>query len=239
MEKIKTRINKSILLAEYTDGIRFGTDALLLADFVSSRGRCIDLGAGSGIIGLLLLSSGKAKSIDGIEIQKEYVEIAEENAAENGFSDSYRAVCRDISHLNEFTAGEYDYCVSNPPYLKMDSGFVNPSDHMNIARREVLCNVDDVCAAASKSVKSGGNVYVVYRADRVDSLLFSLKKHALQPKRLRVICPSPSKKPSLVLVEAKKDAAEGMIFESIFYIYEDNTHTEYSEQMKRVYGEFQ
>lgn len=238
METIITKVNRSILLSEYTDGIRFGTDALLLADFVSGRGKCIDLGAGSGIIGLLLLSSGKAGSVDGIEIQPQYVSLATDNALRNGFSHAYTAIQRDITHLNQFPAGEYDYCVSNPPYLKADSGFNNESGALNIARREVLCKIDDICAAASRSVKSGGNVYIVYRADRLDSLLFSLKKHSLQPKRLRVICPSAGKKPSLVLVDAKKDAAEGMVFENIFYIYTDATHSEYSEEMKKIYGDF-
>lgn len=238
MEIIKTKVNKSLLLSEYTDGIRFGTDALLLADFVSSGGKCLDLGAGSGIIGLLLLSSDKVKTVAGAEIQEQYVRLAAENAKENGFGDRYTALCRDIKALSEFEAGEYDICVSNPPYLKNDCGFDNRSAALNIARREVMCTIDDVCAAASRSVKSGGNVYMVYRADRVDSLLFSLKKHSLQPKRLRVICPSKDKKPSLVLVDAKKDAAEGMVFESVFYIYDDASHTVYSEQMKKIYGEF-
>ena len=238
MEIITTRVNKSILLSEYADGIRFGTDALLLADFVNSRGRCIDLGAGSGIIGLLLLASGKAVSVDGIEIQKQYVSLAAQNALSNGFSENYTAVERDITHIHRFPAGAYDYCVSNPPYLKAGSGFDNLSEAMNIARREVLCTVDSVCAASSKSVKSGGNVYMVYRADRLDSLLYSLKKHRLQPKRLRIICPSAEKKPSLVLVDAKKDAAEGMVFENVFYIYKDNLHTEYSDEMKKIYSDF-
>lgn len=238
MEMIKTKVNRSILLSEYTDGIRFGTDALLLADFVSGRGKCIDLGAGSGIIGLLLLSAGKTKCVDGIEIQPQYVALATQNATENGFHDCYTAVQRDITHLNEFPAGEYDYCVSNPPYLKSDSGYNNDSQALNIARREVLCKIDDICAAASRSVKSGGNVFIVYRADRLDSLLHALKKHSLQPKRLRVVCPSAGKKPSLVLVDAKKDAAEGMVFENIFYIYTDAAHSEYSEEMKKIYGDF-
>lgn len=238
MEMITTKVNRSIILSEYTDGIRFGTDALLLADFVASRGKCIDLGAGSGIIGLLLLASQKAACVDGIEIQDKYVALAEQNAANNGFSNQYNAVCRDISQLKQFESGVYDYCVSNPPYLKASSGFDNTSEAMNIARREVLCTIDSVCAAASRSVKSGGNVYMVYRADRVDALLYPLKKYSLQPKRLRVICPSMGKKPSLVLVDAKKDAAEGMVFESIFYIYKDNLHSEYSDEMKKIYSEF-
>ncbi len=238
MDIIKTKVNKSIVLSEYAEGIRFGTDALLLADFVSARGKCIDLGAGSGIIGLLLLSCGKAKSVHGVEIQPDYVALAAQNALQNGFEKEYAAVERDISSVKDFPCGEYDFCVSNPPYLKAESGYGNLSPALNIARREVLCNIDHVCAAASRSIKSGGYTYIVYRADRLDALLYSLKKHSLQPKRLRVICPSVGKKPSLVLAEAKKDASEGMVFESVFYIYADNSHTAYSPEMNKIYGEF-
>lgn len=239
MKTLVTKVNKSIVLTEYDNGIRFGTDALLLADFASGRGDCIDLGAGSGIIGLLLLAAGKAKNVSGIEIQPDYVSLCRENAFANGFSEHYTAIHRDICAITEFTAGTFDYAVSNPPYLKADSGFDNLSSPMNIARREILCNIDSVCAAASRSIKSGGNFYVVFRADRLDSLIYALKNHSMQPKRIRLVCPSVGKKPSLVLVDAKKDASEGMVFESVFYIYKDSSHTEYSDEMKNIYGNFE
>lgn len=43
-----TRINAHLTLREYRGGIRYGTDALLLASFVRGgrRARCADLGTG-------------------------------------------------------------------------------------------------------------------------------------------------------------------------------------------------
>lgn len=72
-----TVINSRLRLSEYTEGIRFGTDALLLAAFVSgsARKRCVDLGTGSGVIPLLLLSAGKCGRACGIEIQLSLIHI--------------------------------------------------------------------------------------------------------------------------------------------------------------------
>ena len=52
-----TRINAHLTLREYRGGIRYGTDALLLASFFRGgrRARCADLGTGCGVIPLLLL----------------------------------------------------------------------------------------------------------------------------------------------------------------------------------------
>ena len=87
-----TKINADIILREPEGGIRFGTDALLLADFAFGslrRGKCIDLGTGSGVIPLLLLALGCKTDFVGLELQEKYALVAAENARENGFSDKF------------------------------------------------------------------------------------------------------------------------------------------------------
>ena len=68
------RINARLTLREHRSGIRYGTDALLLASFVRGRrnAKCADLGTGCGVIPLLLLASGRcgeARGGDGHRIQ--------------------------------------------------------------------------------------------------------------------------------------------------------------------------
>ena len=51
---------------------RVSTDSMVLADFCrDAGGRGLDLGCGCGTLGLLLLGSGVAGSVCGIEIQPE------------------------------------------------------------------------------------------------------------------------------------------------------------------------
>ena len=69
-------VNDSLELIQNTDGLTFGTDALLLAGYIEGRHRSgIELGGGTGIISMLLLTRGKVDSITAIEIQDEYAEL--------------------------------------------------------------------------------------------------------------------------------------------------------------------
>ena len=52
-------VNERITLIQKKDGLTFGTDAFLLASFIKPRksGRALELGAGTGIISLLIASA--------------------------------------------------------------------------------------------------------------------------------------------------------------------------------------
>ena len=142
------KINADILLNEPIGGIRFGTDALLLADFASNmrKGLCIDLGTGSGVIPLLLLAAGCKTDFRGLELQPDYAKIAQENAESNNFSDRFKVICGSAENVREiFVSGSADYVITNPPYMRIDCGNNNESTALNIARREVravlICSV--------------------------------------------------------------------------------------------------
>ena len=137
---ITNKINADIILNELESGIRFGTDALLLADFASNakKGLCIDLGTGSGVIPLLMLASGSNASFIGLELQPEYANIASENAKSNGYGDRFRIINGDAADYKSlFESGRADYVVTNPPYMRADCGAENASDALNVARREI------------------------------------------------------------------------------------------------------
>ena len=54
-------VNDSLKLIQETDGLTFGTDALLLAGFIKGKYKYgCEFGSGSGIISMLLLTRGKA-----------------------------------------------------------------------------------------------------------------------------------------------------------------------------------
>ena len=144
----------------------------------------------------------------GIEIQPRYAELAQKNADDNGLGDRFKAVCGDAKEPQGlYPAGEADFVVSNPPFMKASSGKHNDTEAKTIARHEEFLPPDALCAAASLYVKYGGSFYVVYRPERICTLITAMKAHGLEPKR---ICfAGATEKCSLVLVEAKKGGAEG------------------------------
>lgn len=213
MRKTKTtEINFGIKLTEFTDGLLFGTDALLLSRFVrgGKHKRGVDIGAGSGPISLILLAEGKAADMTGVEIQPDYALLSEENARRNGFEGRYRAICGDARDIKSLLPAERaDFVVSNPPFMRASAGSHNASLSKSIARHEEYLPPEDLCAAAAYLLRYGGSFYVVYRPERICTLISFLKKYALEPKR---ICFAVSGgKACLVMAEAKKGGAEGAV----------------------------
>ncbi len=238
---IKNKINGELTIVEPTGGIRFGTDALLLADFAraAKRGHCIDLGTGSGVIPLLMLASGSNADFSGLELQPEYAKIAQENADNNGYGDRFKVICGNASDYKSlFESGRADYVVTNPPYMRIDCGGQNESTPLNIARREVFGGIDLFCEAASWCLKSGGSFFAVYRPDRLVNLLCAMRSNRIEPKRLRAVVASKGMAPSLILVEGRKDGKEGLTYEPDLVIYSDSTHKEQTEEIRAIYDRF-
>lgn len=232
MERIDF-VNDSLKLIQKTDGLTFGTDALLLAGYVNGKYKsALEIGGGTGIISMLLLTRSKAERIVAVEVQDEFSSLIERNANLNGLSDRLTAVVSDIRNYkaNE----EYDLIFTNPPYMKTSSGRANELDKKNIARHEVFGNIDDFAMAAKRLLKFGGTFAVVYRPDRLTDLIYALRSAKLEPKRVTFVHADTESESSMVLVEAKAGGKSGIILTRPLIIYKDKLHSEYSEDMKYI-----
>lgn len=219
------RINDGLTIKQIADGILFGSDALALADFIAAdKIGCFDsaaeLGAGSGVISLLLAQRKKAERIYAVEIQDAYVSLCRENAAHNGQDSFVKAVKGDIRSPNELYFDEdgekmrilphtMSAVFTNPPYMKLNAGLECEKDYKNIARREVLCTISDVCVCACRLLKNKGTFYCVYRPERFAELLYAMRETGITPKIALMIFAS-SDEASLAVVKGIKGAAEGM-----------------------------
>ncbi|MBR5779003.1 MAG: methyltransferase [Clostridia bacterium] len=236
------KINASIILKEPDGGIRFGTDALLLADFASGmkKGICVDLGTGSGVIPLLMLATGSRSDFIGLELQEKYAKVAAENAKSNNFAERFNVICGNASDYRTlFECGFAESVITNPPYMRNDCGAENGEEALNIARREILGGIGSFLKAAAWCLKSGGSFFAVYRPDRLVNLLFEMRSNKIEPKRLRAVVPSVGKKPSLILVEGRKDGKEGLVYENDLIIYADGSHSVQTEEMQKIYKKFE
>ena len=229
-------VNDSIRLIQRSDGLTFGTDALLLAAYVrgSAGSRAIEFGTGSGIVSLLCATRKKAAHILAVEVQSEFAELAERNVSENRLSEIIRVVCADVRDLEAYGGDGADLLFTNPPYMTVSGGYPNTADVKNIARHEVIGTIDDFCAAASKKLRYGGHFYCVYRPDRAVDLFCAMRKAKIEPKRLTAVLADASSAPSMILVEGKLGAAPSLVTTPPLILYTDATHTAYSEDMNYV-----
>ena len=226
-------VNDRLSLIQRTDGLTFGTDALLLAGYISGSFRTgVELGGGSGIISMLLLARGKIERIECCEVQEYYAELIQRNAEYNSLSDRLTARLADVRDLSSTEDAEIVF--TNPPYMKADGGRNNLTDEKAIARHEICGNIRDFCLAAKRRLKYGGAFYAVYRPDRLCDLIVAMRETGLEPKRLTFVHASAAKEASMVLIEAKRGGRSGAILTPPFIIYKTGEHKEYTEDMNYV-----
>jgi tRNA1Val (adenine37-N6)-methyltransferase len=193
------------------DGPHFSLDAILLARFATVRkgDMVADLGAGGGIVSLILASTTEAERIVGIEIQNELVDLARRNAALNNLEHKVEILEDDLRLVKETQpAGQFDLIVSNPPYRLAGAGRINPNPLKAIARHEIKCTLADVLRASFHLLKNSGRAAFIYRPDRAVDLIAGCRQHHLEPKRIQFIHPHPDKESNLVLLEAVKNGRQ-------------------------------
>lgn len=234
-------INENISIIQLKSGLTFGTDSYLLAAFAHTEknGVCAELGGGTGVVSLLAASRAKYKKIFCAEIQPYFADLIRRNAVLNKMEDTVISIESDIRDLSVRDIGaEVSSVISNPPYMREESGKKNESPEMNIARREVNGTIYDFAKTAASLLKFGGYFTVVYRPDRFAELIFAMKENQLEPKRAIMVYPSAGDKPCLVLVEAKKGASSGLEFARPLIIYENKESSKYTDDMESVYDTF-
>jgi len=106
-----------MLLYQPESGYCYNSDSVFLYDFISSfkpRGKVLDVGAGCGIVGLLVARDNPKVNLEAVEKQEAFVEYATTNARVNKIENKIHK--KNFLELDEDE--KYDYIISNPPFYQ-------------------------------------------------------------------------------------------------------------------------
>lgn len=201
----------------------FGIDAVLLSNFakVKAGSRVLDLGTGTGIIPILLAAKTEAQHITGLEIQEASAEMADRSVRLNHLEERIKIIQGDIKEAaGLFPAASFDVITSNPPYMINQHGLENEYEPKNIARHEVLCNLEDVVKAAAYLVKPGGSFFLIHKPFRLAEIFSVLMQYKMEPKRMRLVHPYVDKEPNMVMIEAVRGGRSRITIEPPLVVYE-------------------
>lgn len=202
-----------MILRQPDRGYRYSLDPFLLADFCAPRRgeRILDLGAGVGVIGLLLARRHPTVRVTGIELQPDLALFAAENARANALDGRCRIIRGDLRDAPRFLPPEHFHrVVANPPFRRPGSGATPPDSGRANARQELTFTLADLAKTASALLRFGGVLCAIHLAERLPELCKAFDASGLALKKLRLISPDAASPPRLCLVAAIKGGRPGL-----------------------------
>jgi tRNA1Val (adenine37-N6)-methyltransferase len=227
---------ESIKVRQFKYGYRFSVDAVLLAAFVRpAKGDCIvDLGTGCGIIPLILAHRNRDVSIYGVEIQKELAWLAIINVRENNMENRIKILMENIKDIQpDSIKGPADIVVANPPYHRLNSGRINPNLQKAAARHEIKATLNDMVSAGSRLLKKSGKLILIYPAERITDLLFSMRFFGIEPKWIRMVHSYRNSPAKFIIIEGIKEAGPDAKVRHPLYIYKKDGS--YSKEVEKMF----
>lgn len=152
---------KQFEIAQDKCTMKVGTDGILLGAWadVKEANQILDIGAGTGLIALMLAQRTPSAHITGIEIEEHACTQAKENAANSPWNKRVLIKEDSIQAFAKFPDTEYDLVVSNPPFFS--GGTFSDNEQRNNVRHTVKLPTGELLQAARKVMTRNGRFCVI------------------------------------------------------------------------------
>jgi len=235
-ETLESLFGGRLQILQKKKGYRYTIDSVLLAHFVEPKKgeRILELGAGSGVISLLLAFRNPGVRVTGLELQAELADMAGRSISMNGLEGRVSIFQGDVRNAAELMeARSQDVAVFNPPYRKMGSGKVNPGREKALARHELAGSIADFLKAAYYALEPGGRACLIYPCSRMAEAIHRMREEKMEPKRLRMVHSRPGSRGDFILVEGIKGGGEEMAVLPPLFVYQEGEG--YSAEMEALF----
>ena len=219
-------------------GYRYSLDALLLASFcteLKSEGRIIDLGAGCGIISLVLARTNRLASVVAVEKNPEMATLAERNILHNDLAERVSVTESDVLGLRRiFPDSSFDLVVSNPPFRKSGSGKISPRAGRDSARHESTAGLADFIATAKYLVKPSGKICFIQLPSRLSEFMVLAGQLKLSLLRLRLVHSNAESEATMFMAEMAKGRRSLPLVEMPLFVRD--MEGEYTDEVAEMLG---
>ena len=198
-------VNKKMIIDE--NGLKITQDAILLSEFIKKyfntkyknkeKKTILEIGAGQGIITLLLSKIEIFEKIFAVEIQKDIFEIFKKNIKINNLEEKITSINEDIKTIK----GEYDFIFSNPPYKKINSGKLPENEAEQISKYEILLTLEELFYEIKRLLKNYGEFFVIVPDNRLNDIFRYIYANKMNILSIEI---NKYKKLNLVIVHGKK-----------------------------------
>ena len=213
------------------------TDACVLGAWVdvSAAKRVLDIGAGTGLLSLMLAQRNEGAKIEAVELDEKAFEQAVQNVDGSKFKDHIEVFHSAIQRY--FPTGQYDCIISNPPFFQSD--LRSPNASKNVAHHADSLSFLDLFAAVDRLITPEGSFHILLPVD--ESKVFRKMAEDLKwflSKNLTLYHHSGKKPFREIMTLSKVELVDTGEINTELCIYEPDGksyHSQFRELMKDYY----
>lgn len=226
-----------MLLYQPQDGYCYNSDTHFLANFIklnlskfkNVKGELLDIGSGSGILGLLVARNFSGLNLNQSEIQEMFQFFTNKNSSINKIQNTlYKG-----SFFETKFDKEFDICISNPPFYH-ENVIKSENECLKIARYNDNFSLDDFIQSAYKALKQGGKFFFCYDVKQINEILLVLNKYKFNVESIQFVHPKKEKDATLILVYARKNSKSLTKIIPPIYVFEGSKFT---QEVQNIYKE--
>ncbi len=224
----------SMLLYQPESGYCYNSDSVFLYDFIDSfkpRGRVLDVGAGCGVVGLLVARDNPKVELEAVEKQDVFVEYATINARVNKIE--YKIYKNDFIVLDE--TNKYDYIISNPPFYH-DGVSKSKNEMLFNARYNINLPLKTFFKKVSRLLKPRSHFIFCYDASQFGLICAELDRVKLRVVDVQFVHPKLDRGASLVMLHVRNGSSSLMKVWKPLISFDG---TEFSDEVKAIYKKAQ
>lgn len=142
--------------------MKVGTDSVLLGAWCPIENNpfsVLDIGAGTGILSLMIAQRSHAEQIDALEIDEDAYEQCVENFENSPWGDRLFCFHAGLDEFVEEPEDEYDLIISNPPFYAED--YKTENSQRDLARFQEAMPFEDLIEAADLLLSENGIFAVI------------------------------------------------------------------------------
>ena len=165
--------------------MKIGTDAVLLGAWANVENHpfsVLDIGAGTGVISLMLAQRCHAEHIDAIEIDANAYEQCVSNFESSPWGNRLFCYHASLEEFVEEIEDKYDLMVSNPPFYSVD--YKSGNEQRDLARFEDALPFKHLIESASKLLSDNGRFSVIIPFQEEEKLIALASDVNLFPNRI-------------------------------------------------------
>lgn len=239
---------KQFSINQDKSAMKVGTDGVLLGAWtplINNPYNILDIGAGTGLISLMLAQRSYAEQIDAIEIEENAYEECVDNFENSPWADRlfcYHAGLDEFveelqeidEETNEFEMVEqYDIIVSNPPFYSED--YKTPDEARDLARFVDALPFEDLIEAAYLLLSENGIFSVIIPYSSEENFIVLAKQSLLFPLKITRVKGTPTSEIKRSLLAFTRIEQTPIIDELVIETTRHQYTPEYIELTKEFY----